>query len=154
MNTLYPLTIYFDASCSLCDSEMQSIKMNDTTDRLHLVDCSAPDFDDSPFQKDGINRDTMMNCLHAQDAHGNWFKGVAAFEIIYRSVGMDSIANAWGHPWIRPITERAYPWIVRHRYVLSALGMHKLFNFWSRRAARKANLRSQSCRNGRCTLPK
>ena len=41
MNTTYPLTIYFDASCALCNSEMQNIKLHDTDDLLLLVDCSS-----------------------------------------------------------------------------------------------------------------
>jgi predicted DCC family thiol-disulfide oxidoreductase YuxK len=152
MNPAYPLTIYFDASCALCNSEMQNIKLHDTGNALLLIDCSAPDFDDRPFHAEGITRDTMMNCLHAQDANGQWIKGVAAFEVIYRSVGMASIATLWGHPLTRPLAERAYPWVVKHRHALSALGLHKLFNLWSKRAARQANQRSQMCREGRCTI--
>lgn len=152
MNTTYPLTIYFDASCALCSSEMHNIKMHDTDDLLLLVDCSCPEFDDSPFHQEGINRDAMMNCLHAQDAGGAWVKGVTAFEVIYRSVGMFSIAKLWGHPFTRPIAVRMYPWVVRHRHALSALGLHKLFNLWSRRAAQQANQRSRACRDGRCTI--
>jgi len=154
MNIAYPLTIYFDASCVLCYSEMQSIKHNDADNRLILVDCSTPEFNDSEFQKQGVTRDAMMNCLHAQDAQGNWLKGVTAFEIIYRSVGMTTIAKLWGHPLIRPLAERAYPWIARNRHILSALGLNKVFHFLSKRAARKANLRSQKCRGGSCSLPK
>jgi predicted DCC family thiol-disulfide oxidoreductase YuxK len=152
MNPTFPLSIYFDASCRLCNSEMQNIKIHDTANRLTLIDCSAPDFDDRPFHTQGITRDAMMNCLHAQDADGQWLKGVAAFEVIYRAVGMASIARLWGHPLTRPLAERAYPWVVKHRYVLSALGLHKLFNLWSRRAARKANQRSRHCAEGRCTI--
>lgn len=152
MNPTYPLTIYFDASCALCDSEMQNIKLRDTRNTLQLIDCSAPDFDDRPFHAKGINRDTMMNCLHAQDANGQWIKGVAAFEVIYRTVGMASIARLWGHPLTRPMAERVYPWVVRHRHLLSALGLHKLFNIWSRSAATSAHQRTRACREGRCTI--
>lgn len=152
MNATYPLTIYFDASCALCNSEMQNIKLHDTDDLLLLVDCSCPEFDDSPFHKEGIHRDDMMNCLHAQDAEGKWVKGVTAFEVICRSVGMFAIAKLWGHPLTRPVAVRMYPWVVRHRHGLSALGLHKLFNFWSRRAAQQANQRSRACRDGRCTI--
>jgi predicted DCC family thiol-disulfide oxidoreductase YuxK len=100
MSTTYPLTVYFDASCALCNSEMQNIKQHDTENRLTLTDCSAPDFDDRAFHPEGITRDAMMNCLHAQDPDGNWLKGVAAFEVIYRTVGMASIATlgAPAHP--------------------------------------------------------
>lgn len=152
MDTRFPLTIYFDASCALCNSEMQNIKLHDTNNQLLLIDCSSPEFDDTPFQAEGISQVQMMNCLHARDANGRWIKGVAAFELIYRTVGMASIAKLWGHPLTRPLAERAYPWIVKHRHVLSAIGLHKLFNLWSRRAARRANQRSRACANGRCTI--
>lgn len=152
MNTTFPLTIYFDASCALCNSEMQCIKRLDAESRLTLVDCSAPGFDDRAFHAEGITRDTMMNCLHAQDADGKWLKGVAAFEVIYRAVDMAMIANLWGHPAIRPVAERAYPWIVKHRHLLSALGVHKVFGLSTRIAAYKANLRSQACKAGQCAI--
>lgn len=153
MNTAFPLTVFFDASCALCSSEMQNIKLNDSDDQLVLVDCSASDFDDAAYREDGVTRDAMMRCLHAQDAQGRWLKGVAAFEVIYRAVGMTTIAKLWAHPLLRPLAERAYPLVVRHRYMISALGLHKLFNLWSRRVARNANLRTQACREGRCTPP-
>lgn len=153
MTATYPLTIYFDASCALCNSEMQTIKLRDSENALTLIDCSGPDFDDGPFQQEGISRDAMMNCLHAQDASGQWLKGVTAFEVIYRTVGMTSIAKFWGHPLTRPITERVYPWVVRHRHILSSLGLHQVFALWSRRAAQAANRRSQGCKDGHCTIP-
>lgn len=153
MDTAFPLTIYFDASCALCNSEMQNIKVHDVQNRLTLIDCSATDFDDSAFHAQGITRDTMMNCLHAQDANGQWLKGVAAFEVIYRTVGMASIAKLWGHPLTRPLAERAYPWVVKHRHVLSALGLHKIFGVLSRRAAQKSNSLSQACKAGQCNTP-
>ena len=146
------LTIYFDASCKLCDSEMQNIKSRDIEDRLTLIDCSAPEFDDRPFLVEGITRELMMNCLHARNGQGEWIKGVAAIEVIYRSVGMASIAKLWGHPLTRPLAERAYPWVVRHRYFLSRIGLHKLFNVWSRYAAHRAEKRSRQCREGNCSI--
>jgi predicted DCC family thiol-disulfide oxidoreductase YuxK len=153
MNTAYPLTVYFDASCALCNSEMQNIKRRDTNNALILIDCSAAEFDDTCFKAQGITRAAMMNCLHARDADGAWLKGVAAFEVIYRSVGMAAIAKFWGHPLTRPLAERAYPWVVRHRHVLSALRLHKLFGLWSQRAAQQSNLKSQACKDGQCSIP-
>ena len=154
MKEANPLTLYYDASCKLCSSEMQNIKLHDREDQLTLVDCSAPEFDDSPFLLEGITRQTMMNCLHARNDQGEWIKGVAAFEVIYRSVGMVSIAKLWGHPLTRPLAERAYPWVVRHRHFLSAIGLHKVFNLWSRRAARQADARSRLCKAGQCSIPR
>lgn len=148
------LTVYFDASCRLCSSEIHNIKQHDSENCLTLVDCSSTDFDDSTFKPEGIDQHAMINCLHAQTEQGQWIKGVAAFEMIYRSVGMASIAAIWGHPLTRPLAERVYPLVVRHRQFLSSLGLHTLFNLWSRHAARKAAKQSQQCKKGNCAITK
>jgi predicted DCC family thiol-disulfide oxidoreductase YuxK len=152
MNTNYPLTIYFDASCRLCNSEMQNIKLHDLHKQLILIDCSAYGFDDSPFQAAGITKTLMMNRLHAQDASGQWLIEVAAFEVIYQTVGMASIAKLWGSPITRPCAERLYPWVVKHRYTLSRIGLPELFGLWSRYAAKKAEQRSRLCSEGNCII--
>lgn len=152
MKTIYPLTIYFDASCRLCNSEMQNIKLHDTNNQLILIDCSSPDFDDTPCKVPNISQTAMMNRLHAQDANGRWLIGVTAFEVIYQTVGMASIAKLWGHPITRPWAERLYPWVVKHRYTLSKLGLPELFGLWSRHAARQAEKRSRLCSEGRCSI--
>lgn len=152
MNQSSTLTIYFDASCRLCSSEMHNIKLHDTHDHLTLVDCSSTVFDDTPYKLEGIDQQAMMNCLHARNERGEWIKGVEAFELIYRTVGMASIANLWGHPLTRPLAERIYPWIVRHRQTLSRLGVHTIFNVWSRHAARQAHKKSRQCIAGNCTI--
>lgn len=146
------LTIYYDASCRLCSSEMHNIKQHDIENCLTLVDCSSSVFDDSAFKHEGIDQEAMMNRLHARNEQGEWVKGVAAFEMIYRSAGMTSIATLWGHPLTRPLAERIYPWVVRHRQFLSNLGLHKLFNLWSRHAARQADKKSRQCKSGNCTI--
>ena len=152
MDIKYPLTIYFDASCPLCNSEMQNIKVHDLDNKLVLIDCSAPEFDDSPFRKEGINRTLMMNRLHAQDSNGNWLVGVGAFEVIYKTVGMVTIAKLWGGALTKPMAERLYPWVVRHRYILSKIGLPELFVFWSKHAARKAEKHIRACGEGQCDI--
>ena len=152
MNTNYPLTIYYDASCGLCNSEMQNIKIHDQKEQLILIDCSAPEFDDTEFKALGITRSLMMNRLHAQDAKGNWLVGVEAFEVIYRTVGMASIAKLWGGTLTKPLAVKLYPWVVKHRYTLSKIGLPELFGLWSRHAARKADKRSGLCSEGLCTV--
>lgn len=146
------LTIYFDASCRLCSSEIHNIKQHDTNNCLTLVDCSSVEFDDSPFKQECIDKQDMMNCLHARNERGEWIKGVAAFEVIYRSVGMTSVAALWGHSITRPLAERIYPWVVRHRQFLSSLGLHILFNIWGRHAARQADKKSRQCKSGKCAV--
>lgn len=152
MNNNLPLTIYFDASCRLCNSEIQAIKSHDMADYLVLVDCSAAHFDDTPFRAEGVTRVAMMEALHVRDSQGAWIKGVAAFELIYRTVGLSAIANFWGGRYTRPLAERVYPWIARHRQALSRTGLHLLYAAWGRYAARRAYQRSQKCSQGQCSL--
>lgn len=152
MNTTYPLTIYYDASCCLCNSEMQNIKLHDANKQLILIDCSVDGFDDSPFQAESITKSLMMNRLHAQDAKGNWLVGVEAFEVIYQTVGMASIAKLWGGRFTKPLAEKLYPWVVKHRYTLSKIGLPEMFGLWSKYAARKPEKRSRLCSEGRCSV--
>lgn len=130
---------------------MQNIKIHDTQNQLVLIDCSAPDFDDTVCKVNNISQVAMMNRLHAQDANGRWLVGVEAFEVIYQTVGMAIIAKLWGSSITRPWAERLYPWVVKHRYILSKVGLPELFGLWSRHAARKAEKRNRLCSEGRCS---
>ncbi|MDD5056790.1 MAG: DUF393 domain-containing protein [Sideroxydans sp.] len=152
MNEQYPLTVYFDASCGLCHSEMMAIKIHDSGQRLILVDCSSAAFDDTPFATDGVTREAMMNCLHVRNRRGEWIKGVDAFELIYRSMDMTVVALFWGGRYSRPLMQRVYPWIARHRHALSCTGLHIVFDIWGALAARRSFKRSQLCREGRCSI--
>lgn len=152
MNEQYPLTVFFDASCGLCKNEMQAIKIHDSGQRLSLVDCSANNFDDTPYRADGVTREAMMACLHVLNSHGKWIKGVSAFELIYRTVGMPVMANLWGGRFTRPLAERAYPWIARHRGLFSWTGIPMLFKLWGNCEARRAFKRSRRCSKGQCSI--
>ncbi|KTT06843.1 DCC1-like thiol-disulfide oxidoreductase family protein, partial [Pseudacidovorax intermedius] len=45
---VYPLTLYYDASCPMCDAEMTHLRLRDEAGRLAFVDASAPGFDAPP----------------------------------------------------------------------------------------------------------
>lgn len=132
------LVVYYDASCPLCRAEIGALAEADSGGALHLVDCSAPSFDDAAAREAGVAREAMMAALHARDADGRWHVGVDAFVALYRAVGIESVARLWGHPWLKPIWVRAYPWIARHRQRLSRLGVTGLFERWVRFEARRA----------------
>jgi predicted DCC family thiol-disulfide oxidoreductase YuxK len=149
MNMAYPLTIYFDASCRLCNSEMQNIKLHDTESQLVLIDCSAVDFDDTVCKINNIGQTAMMNRLHAQDANGQWLIGVTAFEVIYQTIGMHSVAKLWRLPitrtWLCPL-------IAKHRQTLSRLGAPQMFDLLLRYMARQAEKRNRLCSEGNCAI--
>jgi predicted DCC family thiol-disulfide oxidoreductase YuxK len=151
MNTNLPLTIYFDASCPLCNSEIQNIKLHDRQAQLILVDCSAKNFDDRAFNTANITRANMMQALHVQDAQGEWVVGVPAFELIYRSIGLTAIANFWGGKYSGAFARKIYPWVARHRQLLSLTGMQFFFTLWGKVEARRAQKRSRLCHDNQCS---
>jgi hypothetical protein len=75
------------------------------------------------------------------------------FVVCYRAAQMQGIAKALAIG--KPVMERVYPWIVRNRYVLSKLGIHKLFNALTykttQRKAARAMAASQACKDGLCS---
>lgn len=147
------ITIYYDKSCPLCSAEIHGLKNLDSESRMTLVDCSAEDFDDSPFQPDGIKQQDMMNALHIRDEHGAWHKGVDAFEVLYRTAGLPVIGRLWAHPFTRPFTTRLYPWVVRNRYHLSRIGLPVVMELLGKAYAIRAHRNSQRCAKGNCSLP-
>jgi predicted DCC family thiol-disulfide oxidoreductase YuxK len=119
----YPITIYFDASCPLCTSEMGALKAHDGADRLRLVDCAAAGFDDADVQRAGLSQAELLRIIHARDGSGRWLRGVEVFEAAYRAVGLRTLAFLWGCRLWRPLLDRLYPVIARNRRVLSRLGL-------------------------------
>lgn len=153
MNT-HAITIYYDGSCPLCSAEIHSLKNLDADECIALVDCSPPDFDDTPFRVLNITRTDMMNALHIRDAAGAWHTGVDAFAVLYRTAGLPGIGTLWAHPLTRPLTTRLYPWVVRNRYRLSRFGLPTAMEWIGRLYAIRAHHNSRKCAAGQCSLPR
>ena len=117
----YPLTVFYDASCPMCAGEMQALKNLDH-ERLELVDCSAPDFDETVLAGIGITRADLMARIHARDAHGRWLVALDAIEAAYRAAGLERAAALCGSRGLRPLLDPLYRWVARRRQVLSRLG--------------------------------
>jgi len=114
----FPLTVYYDASCPLCASEMHALAARDRQARLALVDCAGEDFDDRPFAADGVTRAAMLREIHARAADGRWLKGVDVFAAVYRVAGFPHLARLFASARLRPLWTRLYPWIARNRHRL------------------------------------
>jgi len=125
----FPLTVYYDASCPLCASEMHALKARDIEGLLVLADCSAPAFDEEPGLREGVTRKMMLERIHARDAAGRWSSGLDVFEAVYRAAGFTRLARMLGSARLRPLLDRIYPWIAANRYWLSRLGLGRVFGF-------------------------
>lgn len=152
MNVDYPVTVYFDASCPLCRAELTALKAHDREDRLCLHDCSATDFRDGDVERAGLTRADLMRAIHARDQAGRWFVGIDVFVLAYRAGGIEWLARLWASPRLRPLWDRLYPWVARHRMGLSRLGVSAAFNFVLRRIAARAQRRSEGCGSQHCIV--
>lgn len=150
---VWPLTIFYDASCPLCREEMHALKAFDAGGRLRLRDASAPGFDDARCRSAGVGTVELMRLIHAVDGAGRWYRGVPVFELAYGAAGLTTVARLFSHARLRPLWDRLYPWIARFRQPLSALRLNRVYGAWVRRAARRAQRRTQACRDGLCGLP-
>ncbi len=122
----FPLTVFYDASCAMCVTEMEALKRLDANENVTLVDCSSPVFADEQAANAGVSRSDMMTLIHARDANGRWLVGVDCFEVLYREVGLEWAARFWGTPVLRGFLMAFYAWVARHRQVLSRLGINAL----------------------------
>ena len=137
MNITYPLTIYYDASCPLCATEMHTIKETDFENKLILIDCSADSFNEPALCPS--SKALMMERIHAVDATGVWIKGVDVFAIAYKAGGFNKLGKFWESKTLRPLLTRAYPLIADNRHWLSKTPLPYIFNKVLRSLAPKAN---------------
>jgi len=136
-----PLTVYYDKSCPMCSTEMHALRDRDWRGRLKLVDCSAPDFDETELRREGLHRDEVMARMHARDPEGRWLVALDAFEAIYAAAEFPAAARVWGNTRLRPLLDPLYSWIARHRWLLSKLGVHHILRFLFERAERPYGFR-------------
>lgn len=143
----YPLTVFYDASCPICNLEMNNLKTRNTAGRLCFIDASTPEFDASPF---GVSKDDMMQALHVMASDGEMFSGVPAIRFIYQAVGLGWVVAPSAWPLIQPLCKWLYRRIASHRHLLSDVFSDLIIAIAARRLARQ----SRACKNGTCQLPK
>lgn len=132
---VYPLTIYYDASCPLCRTEMETLKQTDHRNQLILVDCSQVSL--SVPASCPVTKAAMMERIHAQDVNGQWIKGVDVFAAAYTAAGFTKLGQFWGSKLLRPLLSRVYPLVADNRQWLSKTPLPNLLNTFLRKVAPK-----------------
>jgi predicted DCC family thiol-disulfide oxidoreductase YuxK len=143
----YPLTIYYESACALCNSEMTNLRLRNVAGQLRFIDVSEPAFDSPP---PGTRREDLLELIHAVRGDGTVIRGVEVFRLAYAAAGLDWVRHALSLPLLRRLAERGYPWIARHRHRIPRWVSHVLFETAIRRAAERAAQRrcasDQACR--------
>lgn len=141
----YPLTLYYDGSCALCRSEIALLKSYDDQQRLRFIDCSAASFDADLHGIGGPDRTILMKTMHAQDSAGRWLSGIEVFQAAYAAIGLNILAHLWGHPWLKPLGSRLYPWLAAHRHYFVRLGLPWLISKWAARRSSRKQCKLNNC---------
>ena len=122
-DTPYPLTLFFDANCPVCRTEMAALRQRDAAGRLRFEDVRADGF----AVPAGTSLDHMLSSLHGRTADGQLVAGVATLRLAYRAVGLGWLVAPTAWPLLRGPSERAYLWFARHRFAMPAwLGLGAL----------------------------
>ena len=145
-NTTYPLTIYYDASCPLCNGEMSNLMLRNVDGLLAFVDASPSNFV-SPLP--GTSREDLMELLHARKANGEVIKGVEVFRLAYSAVGLGWVTAPTSWPILGWLADKAYPVLARNRYRIPRSVVARLFEGVIRRAAEQAAQRPR-CSDTHC----
>lgn len=146
-NSIYPITIYYDASCPLCMAEMGNLMLRNREANLVFVDVSATP-GASPLP--GVPYADLMRLLHARTVDGGVIRGVPALRAAYEGVGLGWVTRATTWPVIDVLADALYPVVARHRQRIPRFVVRWLFEGAARRAAQHAAA-SGSCSQGQCT---
>lgn len=146
----YPLTLYYDASCPLCNAEMRNLMLRNEAGRLAFVDASVSSFEPPVV---GIDRAQMMAAMHGVWADGRVSVGVEAIHEAYLAVGLGHITSFTQWPLLGPALTALYPVFARHRQRVPRWLVTALFEGPMRRSAEAAHAR-MNCSNAGCAVPR
>ena len=149
--TQFPLTIYYDASCRLCNAEMNNLMLRNQAGKLVFVDASSADLQTAPAPKA-----ELMRAIHGVGADGTVYTGVDCLSRAYLGIGWAWVPQLINLPGIASVTRLLYPVFARNRYRLPQAPVVWIFEQAMRRAARRhaeqTAARSAACASGSCEL--
>ena len=126
----YPLTLFYDAACPVCRTEMDALRRRDTAGRLRFEDVRADGF----TVPAGTTLDRMLASLHGRTADDRLVAGVESLRLAYCAVGLGWLVAPTAWPLLRGPSERAYLWFARHRFAMPAWLGPAAFGLGSRQA--------------------
>jgi predicted DCC family thiol-disulfide oxidoreductase YuxK len=114
------MIIFYDASCPLCNAEMQKLKIVDKQNKITLEDLNAADFNN---RFPNISKLKAMNLLHAQAASGEMIYGLDVTYEAWKTVGKHRWLIVLRLPVIKFFADMGYTFFAKHRQRISRLIM-------------------------------
>jgi len=113
---VYPLTVFFDGACPICDREIALMKRLDRRRQLEFCDFSAQEYDAA---SSGFAAADLGAVIHARWADGSVITGVEVFRAMWEAVGLGVLAKLSRLSLVEPLVLRAYAWFARNRMRLT-----------------------------------
>ena len=112
----YPLTVFFDGACPICDREIALMKRLDRRRQLEFCDFSAQEYD---AVSSGFATEDLGAVIHARWADGSVITGVEVFRAMWEAVGLGFLAKLSRLSLVEPLVLNAYAWFARNRLRLT-----------------------------------
>ena len=114
--TQYPLTVFFDGACPICDREIALMKRLDRRRQLEFCDFSTQEYDAA---SSGFAAADLATVIHARWVNGSVITGVDVFRAMWEAVGMGLLARLSRLSLVEPLVLKAYAWFARNRLRLT-----------------------------------
>ena len=112
----YPLTVFFDGECPICNHEIGVMKWLNRRNRLDFID-----FADSGYDANltGLPRTELGHVIHARWADGSTIVGVDVFRAMWTAVGFGLLARLSRIAFVDRLLIKGYEWFAVHRLWLT-----------------------------------
>lgn len=112
----YPLTVFFDGACPICDREIALMRRLDRQRRLIFCDFSRRDYDPTSIN---VSSADLGRVIHARWGNGSVIIGVDVFRAMWEAVGLGFLARLSRVSVVEPLILKAYAWFARNRLRLT-----------------------------------
>ncbi len=112
----YPLTVFFDGACPICNREIALMRRLDRHRRLIFCDFSRPDYDPASM---AISPTELGRIIHARWGDGTVITGVDVFRAMWEAVGLGFLARLSRLSLVEPLVLNSYAWFARNRVRLT-----------------------------------
>ena len=112
----YPLTVFFDGACPICDREIALMKRLDRRRQLEFCDFSSQEYNAA---SSGFAAADLGTVIHARWADGSVITGVEVFRAMWAAVGLGFLTRLSRLSLVEPLVLTAYAWFARNRLRLT-----------------------------------
>jgi predicted DCC family thiol-disulfide oxidoreductase YuxK len=114
--TAYPLTVFFDGACPICNREIALMKRLDRRQQLEFCDFSDREYDAA---SSGFATADLATVIHARWSDGSVITGLEVFRAMWEAVGLRFLARLSRLSVVEPLVLKAYAWFARNRLRLT-----------------------------------